>query len=68
MRSAKQHEDEIDNRIDRLLLLIDEYGLETIAKEMNLSETHINRNLLTGKSIINLVKLIAVERKLLNKS
>ncbi|EDV3612597.1 hypothetical protein H9U83_004362 [Salmonella enterica] len=50
-------------RIERLQKLIDDHGIETVAKRLNVTEIHIKRNLLTGRSAINLVKLMAAERQ-----
>lgn len=57
-----------EDRIKRLETLIASHCIETVAKEMGLTVAHISRNLLTGKSAINLVKLVSVERKFSNKS
>lgn len=50
-------------RIERLQKLIDNHGIEPVAKRLNVTEIHVKRNLLTGRSAINLVKLMAAERK-----
>lgn len=52
-----------NERVNRLQKLIDLHGIESIAKRLNVSEIHIKRNLLTGRSSINLVKLMAAERQ-----
>lgn len=57
-----------EDRIERLKVLINNRCIETVAKEMGLTVAHISRNLLTGKSAINLVKLVSAERKFSNKS
>jgi hypothetical protein len=57
-----------EDRVNRLESVINSNGIDTVAKEMGLTTAHITRNLLTGKSAINLVKLVSVERKLSNKS
>lgn len=54
----------MNDRIARLQKLIDAHGNETVIKKMNVTQQHLTRNLLTGKSAINLVKLIAAERQL----
>ena len=51
-------------RIERLQKLIDKHGIEAVAKRLNVTEIHVKRNLLTGRSAINLVKLMAAERQL----
>lgn len=50
-------------RIERLQKLIENHGIEAVAKRLNVTEIHVKRNLLTGRSAINLVKLMAAERK-----
>lgn len=50
-------------RVSRLQKLIDQHGIENVAKRLNVTEIHIKRNLLTGNSSINLVKLMAAERQ-----
>lgn len=50
-------------RIERLQKLIDNHGVEAVAKRLNVTEIHVKRNLLTGRSAINLVKLMAAERQ-----
>lgn len=50
-------------RIERLQKLIDNHGIEAVAKRLNVTEIHVKRNLLTGRSAINLVKLTAAERQ-----
>lgn len=50
-------------RIERLRKLIDNHGIEAVAKRLNVTEIHVKRNLLTGRSAINLVKLMAAERQ-----
>lgn len=52
-----------NQRVSRLQKLIDDHGIETVAKRLNVTEIHIKRNLLTGRSAINLVKLMAAERQ-----
>ena len=52
-----------NERVNRLQKLIDSHGIENVAKRMNVTEIHIKRNLLTGQSAINLVKLMAAERQ-----
>ncbi|EAP4692479.1 hypothetical protein EGD17_05665 [Salmonella enterica] len=52
-----------NQRVNRLQKLIDDHGIETVAKRLNVTEIHIKRNLLTGRSAINLVKLMAAERQ-----
>ena len=52
-----------NERVNRLQKLIDNHGIENVAKRMNVTEIHIKRNLLTGHSAINLVKLMAAERQ-----
>ncbi|HFW5086739.1 TPA: hypothetical protein ACIBVD_001779 [Salmonella enterica subsp. enterica serovar Javiana] len=52
-----------NERVSRLQKLIDDHGIETVAKRLNITEIHIKRNLLTGRSAINLVKLMAAERQ-----
>lgn len=52
-----------NERVSRLQKLIDNHGIETVAKRLNVTEIHIKRNLLTGRSAINLVKLMAAERQ-----
>lgn len=55
----------MSERIERLQTLINDHGVETVAKRMNVTPVHIKRNLLTGKSAINLVRLMSVERQLI---
>lgn len=50
------------SRVIRLRTLIDKAGIEKVSQSMGISPEHINRNLLTGKSQINLVKLVRAER------
>lgn len=52
-----------NERVTRLQKLIEVHGIDTVAKRLNVSEIHIKRNLLTGRSSINLVKLMAAERQ-----
>lgn len=52
-----------NERVSRLQKLIDDHRIETVAKRLNVTEIHIKRNLLTGRSAINLVKLMAAERQ-----
>lgn len=52
-----------NQRVTRLQKLIDQHGIGPVAKRLNVTEIHIKRNLLTGRSSINLVKLIAAERQ-----
>lgn len=35
-------------RIERLQKLIDNHGIEAVAKRLNVTEIHVKRNLLTG--------------------
>lgn len=50
-------------RIERLQKLIENHGIKAVAKRLNVTEIHVKRNLLTGRSAINLVKLMAAERQ-----
>lgn len=52
-----------NQRVSRLQKLIDNHGIEAVAKRLNVTEIHVKRNLLTGRSAINLVKLMAAERQ-----
>lgn len=52
-----------NQRVTRLQALIDTHGIEPVAKRLHVTEIHIKRNLLTGRSAINLVKLMAAERQ-----
>jgi hypothetical protein len=55
------------DRLKRLNKLVDLHGLAVVARNLNITEQHIARNLMTGKNEINVVKLAAAERRL-NKS
>lgn len=51
----------MSDRVKRLEKLIEKHGEKFICEKLNVSEFHLRRNLLSGKSQINLIKLQAIE-------
>lgn len=51
----------MSNRVKRLEKQIKKHGEEFVCEKMNITIDHLKRNLLTGKSNINVILLKALE-------